>query len=322
LKVQGQDSQAVGGWNGTGNYIVENCYLEGAGENFLIGGADTAIQNNVPTNIVFRRNFVSKPLAWFNSSWSVKNLFELKNARYVLVEGNLFENCWPQAQAGYALLLTPRNQDGRNNWATVEDVIVRNNIIRHVGGGIQFLRTDYIHPSQTAKRITIENNLIYDTGAFPYSTGIGLFFGGFPDDFVLRHNTITGRPIYADIDSSGRANQLTIKDNILTGDITVNDQVQHVGGRGTYALNLAAVSWQFVGNVYIDALVEYPPGNYQVGPEWLGGPGIAYIKFVDPSGGNYRLRSDSPFKGRSTNKRDLGCNFDLLEEPTRGVVQR
>jgi hypothetical protein len=39
-KTVGQDSQAIGGWNGPGPYLIENNYLEAAGENFLLGGTD------------------------------------------------------------------------------------------------------------------------------------------------------------------------------------------------------------------------------------------------------------------------------------------
>src|SRR5688572_11341922 len=60
----GQDTQAIGGWNGPGPYTIENNYLEGAGENVLFGGADPAIPNLVPSNIVFRRNLVSRPMSW------------------------------------------------------------------------------------------------------------------------------------------------------------------------------------------------------------------------------------------------------------------
>ena len=36
--------------------------------------------------------------------WSVKNLFELKNARNVLISGNIFENHWQESQPGYAIV--------------------------------------------------------------------------------------------------------------------------------------------------------------------------------------------------------------------------
>jgi hypothetical protein len=63
-KAVGQDSQALSGFNGPGNYLIENNYLEGATENVLFGGADPTIPNLVTTNITFRRNHLSKPLAW------------------------------------------------------------------------------------------------------------------------------------------------------------------------------------------------------------------------------------------------------------------
>jgi hypothetical protein len=60
----GQDTQAISGFNGPGNYLIENNYLEGAGENFMIGGADPTIPNLVPAHVVFRRNHLRKPLEW------------------------------------------------------------------------------------------------------------------------------------------------------------------------------------------------------------------------------------------------------------------
>jgi hypothetical protein len=63
-KAIGQDSQALSGYNGPGNYLIENNYLEGATENVLFGGADPRIPNLVTANITFRRNYLSKPLAW------------------------------------------------------------------------------------------------------------------------------------------------------------------------------------------------------------------------------------------------------------------
>jgi PKD repeat protein len=59
-----QDSQAIGGWNGPGPFLIENNYLEGAGENIMFGGADPAIKGLVPSNIIVRRNLISRPMAW------------------------------------------------------------------------------------------------------------------------------------------------------------------------------------------------------------------------------------------------------------------
>src|SRR6185295_15368506 len=68
--------------------------------------------------------------------WSVKNIFELKSAQDVLVEGNVFENLWVADQPGYPIVLTPRNQSGTAPWVVVQRVIFRNNLVRHTAGGV------------------------------------------------------------------------------------------------------------------------------------------------------------------------------------------
>ena len=157
IKAVGQDTQAIAGWNGPGPYTIENNYLEAAGENFILGGADPAIQGLIAQDVVFRRNHLAKPIAWKAGHWQVKNLFELKNARRVLVEGNLMEYVWRDAQVGYAILLTPRNQDGKAPWAAVEDITIRRNVVRHAGGGaVDYRRglelSQRIHPASADRR--------------------------------------------------------------------------------------------------------------------------------------------------------------------------
>ena len=104
------------------------------------------------------------------TEWAVKNLFELKNARRVLVEGNVFEHNWTHAQNGFAILFTVRNQDGGAPWSAVEDVTFVNNVVRHVGGGVNVLGRDDIQPSRQTQRIAIRNNLFLDVGG-PWGGG-------------------------------------------------------------------------------------------------------------------------------------------------------
>lgn len=89
-----------------------------------------------------------------------KNRLELKNARHVLIDGNTFQNSWGDAQIGFGVLFTVRNQDGTNPWAVVEDITFTNNSLLNVAGGFQLLGLDYIHPSQQCARLRIANNLI------------------------------------------------------------------------------------------------------------------------------------------------------------------
>ena len=118
-KEQGADNQAVACYNGNGPYKIVNNYLEAACENVIFGGADPSIPNAVSSDIEIRYNHFFKPLSWIGSKWSVKNLLEFKNARRILVEGNVFENCWVNGQIGFALVLTPRNLNNTAPWSTV-----------------------------------------------------------------------------------------------------------------------------------------------------------------------------------------------------------
>ena len=171
FKDQSQDTQAIMGWNGPGPFKLVNNYLEATGENVMFGGADPSIRNLVPSDIEIRHNHFSKPLSWkigdptyAGTPWTVKNLFELKNARRVLIDGNLFEYNWPHAQSGFAIQFTVRNQDRSAPWSVVEDVTFSNNIVRHTASGINILGRDDNGPSQQTKRILIRNNLFEDMG--------------------------------------------------------------------------------------------------------------------------------------------------------------
>ena len=98
------------GWGGIGPFKIVNNYLEGAGENVLFGGGDPTIRDLVPADIEVRHNYMAKSLSWkrgesgyAGTSWSIKNIFELKNARRVLVDGNVLEYNWEESQNGFAV---------------------------------------------------------------------------------------------------------------------------------------------------------------------------------------------------------------------------
>ena len=169
FKGDGFDTQAIAGWNGPGPYDIINNYLEGAGENIIFGGAPPKIKGVVPSDITIKRNHFYKPLEWCQfsnkwdgSKWTVKNFLELKMARRVTIEGNVFENNWHQAQAGFAIVFTVRTEQIAN-WAVVEDVNFVRNIIRHSGGGVNILGMDGTWNNMgIARRILIKDNIFED----------------------------------------------------------------------------------------------------------------------------------------------------------------
>ncbi len=195
------DTQAIAGWNGPGPFKIANNYLEGAAENVLFGGSDPWITNLVPSDIEIRGNYITKPVAWRTTAFVIKNLLELKNARRVIADGNLFENNWAAAQNGFAILFTVRNQDGTAPWSTVEDVTFSHNIVRHSGSGVNLLGTDNNFPSQVTSRILIKDNLFDDVNGATWG-GSGRLIQPLDGtaDVTIDHNTAfqTGDAIGAD----------------------------------------------------------------------------------------------------------------------------
>lgn len=132
----GMDSQAIAGWNGTGPYLIHNNHLEGGSENLMFGGADPKITGAIASDVTVTGNHVYTPPAWKGRVDVVKkNLLELKAARRVLVEGNVFDGSWSDGQVGFAILLKSANQGGACTWCQTTDVTIRRNLIRNTGAG-------------------------------------------------------------------------------------------------------------------------------------------------------------------------------------------
>jgi hypothetical protein len=125
------------------------------------------------------------------SVWAVKNLLELKNAADVEIDGNLFENHWAGGQPGYAIVFTPRNQDGRAPWSRVENVRFTNNVVRHVSALFNITGVDNNRPSGRAANITIANNLFVDVNGDRWGgRGDFLQMGDGPTAVHVEHNTV------------------------------------------------------------------------------------------------------------------------------------
>jgi hypothetical protein len=268
FKEQQADSQAISGWNGLGPFLIANNYLEGAGENLLFGGADPAMIDLVPADIEIRHNHFSKPLSWRIGSpdyagtpWRIKNLFELKNARRVRVESNLFETNWAHAQNGFAVLFTPRNQNGAAPWSVVEDVTFTHNIVRRSGSAINILGRDDMHSSQQTQRILIQNNLFEDIDHRKWG-GTGKLFQLLSGtaDVVIDHNTgfNTGDVIYAEGEPHARF--------VYTNNLTPHNQ-SGVIGRSTATGNATIATYlpgaRFSQNILIGGNPAlYPAHNF------------------------------------------------------------
>ncbi len=305
----GYDTQAIAGWNGPGPFHIINNYLEAAGENVMFGGADSGSEALIPSNIEIRGNYMFKPLSWkvghptyAGKHWTVKNLFELKSAKNVVIDGNVMENNWTDGQDGTSIVITVRNQECSANWSTVQQVTFTNNIVATGQGGMNFLGKDNEAEPKYGKcpagststqgsDVLVANNLFYDI------RGPFLVFNGF-NNVTFTHNThiqtgnimtLYGTPsqkfVYTD--------NLTIRGSKGYG--LVGDGF----GEGTVALRKYAADGVFKNNVLIGASAsEYPKENQYPGS-------VDRVGFVNFEKGDYRLSPASPYKG-------VGANWDKL----------
>jgi len=333
--AQGFDAQAIGGCRGPGPFKIVNCYLEGSGENVMFGGADPYIPDMVPADIEFRYNHCFKPLRWkigdpsfAGIPWAVKNLFELKNARRVLIEGNVFENNWVHAQAGTAILFTVRNQENRAPWSVVEDVTMIRNVVRNSPTGFVVMGEDHPNPSQPSRRFLIRNNLFerIERMAFYITSGA--------DDVEIDHNTFVPASYMAFVmtglkghDAAGKVmgkpcHRFKLTNNIL-GFGLYGAGVD--GGQNSLAEAFPELTWDknlFVG--YGEGRAQtamdrqsFPAGSlFEPKRTADGGSGDAdwpAVGFADYAGGNYRLRETSKYRGFGTDGKDLGADQDSLQ---------
>jgi hypothetical protein len=102
---------------------------------------------------------------------SVKNLFELKAAKHVVVRRNIFERSWTDAQTGYGLSFKSVNQDGHAPWSATEDVLLEDNVVRDVENGIniQGVAADQLGGRTTG--IVIRGNDVQTSGVAVQITG-------------------------------------------------------------------------------------------------------------------------------------------------------
>jgi len=310
FKEVGADSQAIAGWNGPGPFRIQNNYLEGAGENLLFGGADPSIASLVPSDTEIRENHFAKPLAWRigdrdyrGTPWTVKNLLELKNARRVLIEGNLFEYNWPHAQNGFAILFTVRNQDGGSPWSAVEDVTFARNVVRHVASAVNILGRDDIHTSRQTRRILIQDNLFIDVGGV---WGRGRLFQLLHGtaDVLIAHNTAVHDDSLVFGGDTLPHTGFVFRDNIARHNL--------YGVIGSaFGVGLPSIAHYLPGavmrrNVITGAAASrYPADNFFP-------PTLEDVGFVDPRAGDYRLAGSSPYRGATTDGRDIGADVDAV----------
>jgi hypothetical protein len=350
------DSQAIAGGNGDdpmGPFKIVNNFLEAAGENIIFGGAEAT---TTPADIEIRRNHMFKPMTWMKgqpgfvggedgSPFIVKNLFEIKNAQRVLFEDNILEDSWGGfSQMGYAIVLTPKNQQGRGGslcpLCQVTDITIRNCRISHVGGGLLLGNgtTTIGGAAKDGGRYSIHNILFDDINENSYtgfgtfaqiSTSVGETNAPRLHDVSIDHVTafptrslfLIGGPI-----RDPRMTRISITNSIFasgsrvlttTGVGPQQDCAAAPSHRPVDAvLNDCISSYKFEHNLIFDGGGGWPKNNHTAG----NAKDVGFVNFAGGNGGDYRLAPQSKFKHTASDGKDPGADIDEIERATKGVL--
>jgi regulation of enolase protein 1 (concanavalin A-like superfamily) len=235
------------------------------------------------------------------SRWVAKNLMEFKNGQSAVIDGNVFENNWDGFQQGYAIVLTPRNQENTAPWSTVNTSTFSNNRVINVASAINVLGTDDIHPSQRFHDLIVRNNVFEITTAMGGNGHFVTITSG-PTNLKFDHNTIM---------HSGKV--INVGGPAVTGLVFTNNLARHntYGVQGTnYGIGLPTLNHYFPGFVFTGNVLAggsaslYPSGNFF--------PTTAAFNaaFVDSGDGNYRLTASASLGGAPLT---VGVSMSALE---------
>jgi len=178
-----------------------------------------------------------------------------------------------------------------------------------VGQGIRVGGHDDGGQTLTTARVLIRNNYINVTGAGGADGRMFSTLSG-PTDVTIDHNTgfITG----------GQNEALNLSDIlpkaprfVFTNNLVSSGEYGFRGNStaaGLPTLGVYFADWTFTQNAIIGGESgSYPSGNFFPAS-------IDQVGFTNYSGGDYRLKDSSPYKGAGTDGLDLGANMALLTQ--------
>lgn len=235
--------------------------------------------------------------------WTVKNLLELKNAKLVLIEGNVFENTWKADQKGYAVLFTPVN-GGLAAWTAVQDVTFRYNTVRHAGAGLMINGRDTTNGSEYTRNIEVSYNLFFDVSTRWGGPGGFMVAGNGTRDVHVNHNTIDHDGFV--IAASGEANI----GFTYTNNFSRHNQWGIYGsshGAGFDSINIYFPGLDMRRNVLAGGTAsKYPADNFF--------PAAATFaaNFVNAAAGDYTLAASSAYLALSTDGVSIGADIPTL----------
>ena len=317
------DTQAVLIHGYASVFAVINNYLEATGENVYTDDVDVIdAVVHTPSDGEIRGNYLRKLVEWNSKtpSWNnTKTHFEMKSGQRILFEGNILETTYHQAQET-AINIKIGDEDPRK---FVSDVTIRTNLIRHAANGVKVCASqcNSDRNRNIVSGIAVYNNIFDDVNGGQYGSA-----GSDGHGFTL---LVTGPRFYVDHNTFLNSNAVTgliqrgagVPDGQM---LAITNNIWHVGANPlTGAESIAASS----GAVYTNNLMvggscsDFPRGN-QCPPDWNA---VRFVNYNGGNGGDYTLRSDSPYRGAGSDPHgvgttDPGANVASVTAATACVV--
>jgi uncharacterized protein (TIGR03437 family) len=298
--MQSPDSPGLAQWNGYTNQdiTIQRCQFV---SNFNSTEYVWTHTGGTPTTL---------PRSQQTSTGSApKGNIEIKMARNLTIDGNTFEG-WHSG-----IVLTSRNQgntqtSGGFPWASVENLKITNNwwkrspnwnrIYSIIIGGPMLEDNEY-----TSKRggpVLISNNL-FESGA---NELLAAFAGA--DSVTVVHNTYPGSSVSpggSSINGIGSNQSFVLKDNILPNNEYGIQNCQYASScwPNKVQTNNVIIDNRSADGKIGDGPLNYPNNFVATQP----------VSWVDPASANYRLSSNSPYKGKASDSKDPGVDMDALQ---------
>lgn len=336
IHAHNERAVAITGWKmGAGPFKVVNNELLASGGGLSLGGYTTA-QDQIPSDVEFRKNHVHQRVEWRNSvtslaglkgPWRTGSLLSLNNAQRILISGNIFENQWAQSDIhnyGYAVEFYP---DALSNgttgsgqaWVRVQDVTFVHNIIRNAAGAFNIVYQNFEVPAAIAQRLEISNNLAYNIGtSWGNSLGLILLRQEAQGPVIFNHNTFLNvqgaGPQLLNPWSLGLYSQVTFTNNLCADEGEGIKDSNHQTGEDTLRALFPGVL--FSHNVLAgqnSALYgDFSETNYFPATR----SDIGFL--ADPTTGitdylTLQLSSQSPYRGQASDGADLGADVLLIK---------
>lgn len=236
---KGQESQAVWCHNGPGPYEILGGVYEASGVNVLFGGAE--IKTGVNPSGIITGATLQKPLHWRGQGYVIKNLFEVKAGKNIVLDDCTLSGCWGgEGQAGWAIVLTPETQGHVAPWLTVDYIIILNNrLLNCIDGAVNVLGQDQNAQTIPMTNLAIAGNYFRDcalglqvlhaaqlgmsvtANTFPSITGRFLGLYGAPiAALAYRRNVVTAGAYGISGDDNVTAGLPSLQAAIANGDVS------------------------------------------------------------------------------------------------------